>query len=148
MFSRGIDVIHQNNFDEDYLLHDAWKEGKVFFRQRLKSGTCKVSCIVKNWLTKIGILHLGLQNVTVYYISEVFFLQKCLILSQNDFCSLVQEPIDDFVHNIFSHLFNFVVSFRLRARRRFSRIWSKTGYGYIAITNRKTDLKSLKITTR
>ena len=54
------------------LLHEAWKEGKVFFRQRLKSGTYKVSCIVKNWVTKIGILHLGLQNVTIYYISEVF----------------------------------------------------------------------------
>jgi hypothetical protein len=35
------------------LLYEAWKEGKVFFRRRLKNGMyIKVSCIAKKWITK------------------------------------------------------------------------------------------------
>ena len=35
---------------------------------------------------------------------------------------LIQELINNLIHDSFSHLFNFIVSFRLRAWRRFSRI--------------------------
>ena len=35
------------------LLYEAWKEGKVFFRRRLKNSMyIKVSCIAKKWITK------------------------------------------------------------------------------------------------
>ena len=120
------------------------REG-VFSPKTQKRYVCKVSCIVKNWVTKIDILHSGLQKcyIILHFRS---FLQKCLILSQNDFCSFIQKPIDDFVHNIFGHLFNFVVPLRLRARRRFSRIWGRTRLHYYYKS--QTDLKSLKITTR
>jgi hypothetical protein len=35
------------------LLYEAWKEGKVFCRRRLKNGMyIKISCITKKWITK------------------------------------------------------------------------------------------------
>jgi len=144
--------LHLRKYSFGEFFHEVWifftkheKKGRCFFRQTQKRYVCKVSCIVKNWVAKIDILHSGLQKcyIILHFRS---FLQKCLILSQNDSCSFIQKPIDDFVHNIFGHLFNFVVPLRLRARRRFSRIWSRTRLHYYYKS--QTGLKSLKITTR
>ena len=41
------------------LLYEAWKEGKVFFRWRLKNSMyIKISCIAKKWITKIFIYYI------------------------------------------------------------------------------------------
>jgi hypothetical protein len=51
----------------DLFLYKAWKEGKVFFRRRLKRYVCKVSCIAKNWITNN--LHIRFKNMHIEYYS-------------------------------------------------------------------------------
>ena len=123
------------------------REG-VFSPKTQKRYVCKVSCIVKNWTTKknkTSILHAGLQDIT--HITFKMFLQQHLVFPKYYLCSFVQQSIDNFIHNCFSHLFNLIVTPRPCTRGYFSRIWGRTGHGYIAITNRKQILKP-KITTR
>ena len=52
-------------YENTDIIYEAWKEGKVFFRRRLKKRyVCKVSCIVKNWT--INSLYITFK-VTKYY---------------------------------------------------------------------------------
>jgi hypothetical protein len=63
-----------NDFMKYGYFHEAWtlfctkheKEGKVFFRRRLKNGMCiKVSCIVKKRITNN--LHIRLKTLHIEY---------------------------------------------------------------------------------
>jgi hypothetical protein len=53
-----------------FFLYEAWKEGKVFFRRRLKNGMyIKVSCIAKKWITNN--LHIRFKTIHIEYYSLV-----------------------------------------------------------------------------
>jgi hypothetical protein len=56
MFLRSLDVLYEVwmfSWGIKILLYEAWKEGKVFFRRRLKNGMyIKVSCIAKKCIAK------------------------------------------------------------------------------------------------
>ena len=79
MFLRSMDIFTKHgNFYEvwifsrsmDLFLYEAWKEGKVFFRRRLKNGMyIKVSCIAKKWITNN--LHIRLKNIHIKHYSLV-----------------------------------------------------------------------------
>jgi hypothetical protein len=76
-----------------FFLYEAWKEGKVFFRRRLKNG------MWVNFMHRKEIYYINLhicslshtQNVTLYHYNE------SLIFLKNFLCGLIQQPIDDFV---------------------------------------------------
>ena len=125
--------------------HEVWifftkheKKGRCFFRQTQKRYVCKVSCIVKNWVAKIDILHSGLQNVTPYYISEVFH--------KNVYSSLKTTSAASFrsrltTSSIISSAIFLISSSPFGWGSEGALVGSEAGHGYIAITNRKQILK-------
>ena len=121
------------------ILHEAWKEGKVFFRQTQKRYVCKVSCIVKNWVAKIDILHSGLQSVTLYYISEVFYKNVKSSLKTTSAASFrsrltTSSIISSAIYLISSSPFGWGPEGAL--------VGSEAGHDYITITNRRQILKA------
>ena len=65
------------------LLYEAWKEGKVFFRRRLKNGMyIKISCIAKKWITK----------PFIYYI-------------QNPWAPTITSIVQQMLHSYFGNVF-------------------------------------------
>ena len=113
------------------------REG-VFSPKTQKRYVCKVSCIVKNWVTKIDILHSGLQNVTPYYISEVFH--------KNVYSSLKTTSAASFrsrltTSSIISSAIFLISSSPFGWGSEGALVGSEAGHGYIAITNRKQILK-------
>jgi hypothetical protein len=92
----------------DLFLYEAWKEGKVFFRRRLKNSMC-VNFMHRKEI-KCNKLHIQF-NITYskYYIVFVTSsFSRCLLqfLFKDLLCNFVQQFVHDFVDNGFSHVYN------------------------------------------
>jgi hypothetical protein len=90
------------------------KKGRCFFRRRLKNGMyIKFHASQRSELRIIYILDSKIctSNITVLlqqsYIGHLkTFIQKVLVFFQDLLCNFIQQFIDDFVNNRFSHINN------------------------------------------
>jgi hypothetical protein len=123
MFLRSMDIFTKHGYfyeawiflrSTDLFLYEASKEGNVFFRRRLKNGMyIKFHASQRSELRIIYILDSKIctSNITVLlqqsYIGHLkTFIQNVLVFFQDLLRNFIQQFIDDFVNNRFSHINN------------------------------------------